>query len=467
MSIPLAVFFVALSAVVGAAFAAVLAKSKSAALATRNSGLEADSATLRSQLTRMQAENSALLEAKVKAEATLVSERRNAEEKLQLLTQAGEAMRAEFESLAARALQNNNANFLDLAKATLERQQSEAKGELEKREKAVETLVKPIADSLKQVDEQVRELEQKRERAYGVLSTQVESMLKTQQALQTETGNLVKALREPQARGRWGEVQLRRVIEMAGMLEYCDFDEQVTVIGEERRFRPDVVVKLPGDKRVIIDSKAPIVAYLEALEAADEPTRKARLLQHARQVKAHIDGLGSKRYWQQFEATPEFVVLFLPGEVFFRAAMDADPELIEYGVAQKVILASPTTLIALLKAVAYGWNQNNLAEGARRISEAGKTLYERLCAMTRHLEDLGKKLDSATNSYNAAVGSMQKRVFPVARKFAELDKSLAAEELPDLEPLEKNARQLDAPDWRDEDVENHLLFPEEADSAKA
>ena len=467
MSLVVPILLFVIGVALGTWVAAMSARSKNAALVERSSALEKEAAEARAEIATLRTEHSELLKSKTALEATLASERRNANEKLQLLTQAGDEMRAQFESLAARALQNNNANFLDLAKATLERQQSEARGELEKREKAVETMVKPIADSLKQVDEQVRVLEEKRSHAYGALSTQVASLLETQRALQTETGNLVKALREPQARGRWGEVQLRRVIEMAGMTEHCDFDEQVTVIGEERRIRPDVVVKLPGEKQVDIDSKAPIVAYLEALEAADETTRNGRLLHHARQVRMHIDSLGSKRYWQQFEATPEFVVLFLPGEVFFRAAMDADPELIEYGVAQKVIIASPTTLIALLKAVAYGWNQKNLAESARKISEAGKMLYERLCSMTRHLEDLGRKLDSATNSYNSAVGSMQKRVFPVARKFAELDKALEADELPDLEPLEKSARQLDAPDWRDEDAENQLLFPEEADSAKA
>ncbi len=467
MSTPSAILLLVLGAMAGAVIAWLAARSKLATLAERSSALEAEGATLRSGLATLQASHSTLVESKAALEATYVSERRNAEEKLQLLTQASEEMRAQFESLAARALQNNNANFLDLAKATLERQQTEAKGELEKREQAVKTLVEPITQSLKQVDEQVRALEEKRAHAYGTLSTQVASLLETQKALQTETGNLVKALREPQARGRWGEVQLRRVIELAGMSEHCDFDEQVTVIGDERRIRPDVVVKLPGDKQVVIDSKAPIVAYLAALEAPDEATRNVCLANHARQVRAHIDNLGSKRYWQQFEATPEFVVLFLPGEVFFRAAMDADPELIEYGVAQKVILASPTTLIALLKAVAYGWNQKNLAESARKISEAGKTLYERLCAMTRNFEDLGKKLDGAMDSYNKAVGSMQRMVFPVARKFAELDKSLEPESLPDLEPKEKSARQLDADDWRDEDVDNHLLFPEEADSTKA
>jgi len=467
MNVVVAIGLFVVGVALGAVFATLAARSRTAALEERSATLEADCARLRTHSTTQLGDYNALLASNASLQATLDSERRNAEEKLQLLTQASEEMRAQFESLAARALQDNNTNFLQLAKATLERQQVEAKGELEKREQAVKTMVEPIAQSLKQVDEQVRALEEKRAQAYGTLSTQVASLLETQKALQAETGNLVKALREPQARGRWGEVQLRRVIELAGMSEHCDFDEQVTVIGDERRIRPDVVVKLPGEKQVVIDSKAPIVAYLAALEAPDEVTRNTCLASHARQVKAHIDGLGSKRYWQQFAATPEFVVLFLPGEVFFRAAMDADPELIEYGVAQKVILASPTTLIALLKAVAYGWNQKNLAESARKISEAGKTLYERLCAMTRHLEDLGKRLDGAMNSYNAAVGSMQKRVFPVARKFAELDKSLEAEELPDLEPLEKSARQLDAHDWRDEDIDNQLLFPEEADEAKA
>jgi DNA recombination protein RmuC len=467
MSSPVAIILILLGVACGAAFAWMAGRSKSAALAARCASLDADIAGLRSEATARQNESSVLLESKAGLEATLASERQHTEEKLALLTQASEQMQAQFRSLAAAALESNNTNFLELAKATLERQQTEAKGEFEKREQAVKTLIEPIAQSLKQVDEQVRVLEEKRAYAYGALSTQVTSLLETQKALQAETGNLVKALREPQARGRWGEVQLRRVIEMAGMTEHCDFDEQVTVIGEERRIRPDVVVKLPGEKQVVIDSKAPIVAYLAALEAGDETTRNARLLDHARQVRAHIDNLGSKRYWQQFDATPEFVVLFLPGEVFFRAAMDADPELIEYGVAQKVILASPTTLIALLKAVAYGWNQKNLAESARKISEAGKTLYDRLCSMTRHFEDLGHKLDSAMNSYNSAVGSMQKRVFPVARKFAELDRSLETDSLPDLEPLDKSARQLDAPDWRDEDTDNRLLFPEEADSAKA
>lgn len=468
MTIAVAIFLTLLGAIVGAVFAAFVAKSRAAALSERKTAFEREVATLRNEAAQRQSEYTALVGAHAALKATLETERRSWDEKLRLVTEAGEEMRAHFKALAASALESNNSNFLELARSTLQRYQSEAQGELEKREKAVETLVKPLAESLKQVDEQVRQMEKSRAQAYGTLTSQVASLLETQRALQTETGNLVKALREPQARGRWGELQLRKVIELAGMLQHCDFAEQVTVTSEERRIRPDVVVSLPGDKQVVVDSKAPLVAYLAALEAPDEATRIARLTDHARQIRAHIDNLGSRNYWRQFEATPEFVVLFLPGEVFFRAALDADPELIEYGVAQKVIVTSPTTLIALLKAVAYGWNQKNLAESARKISENGKILYERLCTMTRHFENVGAKLDAAVDSYNKAVGSMQRSVFPVARRFPELDRSLQQGNLEDLQPLEKTARQLDAPDWRDEDAETGVLFPtEKADGAKA
>ena len=432
----------------GAAVAWLAVRSRASALAQRKAELEQELASARSQLGQLQGENSSLHAAKAAAEATLESERSSTKEKLELLTAAGEAMSAKFEALAAAALQSNNASFLQLAKGALEKYQSEAEGELEKREKAVETLVKPISDSLKQVDEHVRELEKSRAEAYGGLKTQVESLLETQKALQTETGNLVKALREPQARGRWGELQLRRCLELAGMLDYCDFLEQVSVTADERMKRPDVVVKLPGGKNIVVDAKVPLTAYLAALEAQDETGRGAHLSDHARQVRQHIDLLSAKAYWSQFEPTPDFVVLFLPGEVFFRAAMDADLELIEYGVSRKVMVASPTTLIALLRAVAYGWNQQNLAESARKISDAGKVLYERLCKMTEHVENLGTKLEGAVKSYNEMLSSMEKRVFPAGRKLAELDRSLAAENLPDPEQIEKTPRQLESPDWQ-------------------
>ncbi len=437
-----------LGVVLGAAFAWLAGRSRSAALAERKFELEAELTSAKAHLAQQQEQNALLRAEKVGIEATLASERRNAEDKLRLLADASEGLKAQFKALASDALKSNNTSFLELAKSELEKQQSAAKGELEKREKAVETLVKPISDSLKQVDEHVRELEKSRAEAYGGLKEQVESLLETQKALQTETGNLVKALREPQARGRWGELQLRRCLELAGMLEHCDFLEQVSVTIDERTRRPDVVVKLPGEKNIIVDSKVPLTAYLAALEAPDEATHKDRLADHARQVRQHIDNLSSKSYWNQFEWTPEFVVLFLPGEVFFRAAMDVDAELIEYGVKRKVIVASPTTLIALLRAVAYGWNQKNLAESAREISAAGKTLYERLSRMAWNFEDIGKRLGGAVDSYNKAVGSMERSVFPIARKMPDLDRSLSAADLPDLHQVEKTPRQLESPDWQ-------------------
>jgi DNA recombination protein RmuC len=349
----------------------------------------------------------------------------------------------------------------------LKNSQTEATGELAQREQAVKNLVQPIAQSLDGMNKQIQELEKSRSQAYGTLTSQVQSLLETQKALQTETGNLVKALREPQARGRWGELQLHRVLELSGMLEYCDFKEQLTFSADERRYRPDVIVDLPGGKQIIVDAKVPLAAYLAALEATDDATRNGYLLDHARQVRAHIDSLASRSYWSHLPCTPEFVVLFLPGEVFFRAAMDADAELIEYGVSQKVIVTSPTTLIALLKAVAYGWNQKSLAESAKHISEAGKTLYERLCTMTDHLETMGKRLGGAVQSYNEMLSSMERRVLPVARKFPELDRSLAAESLPEPPQLEKTPRELQAQDWQEVEHAELPFDEEKVDKAKA
>ena len=446
---------------------AVAAWSKASALTERKSALEQELAASKVESERKQTEISSLLADRASLEATLASEREATKEKLQLLSEARAELENSFKALANSALESNNANFLELARTTLEKYQSQAKGELEAREKAVEALVKPVAESLKQVDEQVRELEKTRAQAYGTLTSQVASLLDTQKALQTETGNLVKALREPQARGRWGELQLRRVLELSGMLEHCDFLEQETITGDERRSRPDVLVQLPGDKQIVVDAKAPITAYLAALEAPDEATRTARLADHAQQVRHHIDGLGAKSYWAQLPCTPEFVVLFLPGEVFFRAAMDCDAELIDYGVSRKVIVASPTTLIALLKAVAYGWNQKNLADSARKISEAGRDLYKRLGGMAGHLQEMGKKLGGAVTAYNELLGSMERRVFPLARKFPELDRALAVTALPELEQLDKTPFELQSPDWQEDDGEPAPdLGSEQADPAK-
>jgi len=468
MNVIVFVSIAVVSAFAGALVSLFICRAKMAASQERKNVGEQELLLARAAVERQATEMLSLTEARSALQATLESERRSAEEKLNLLQDAGEQLKSQFKVLASSALESNNASFLQLAKSALQNYQTQAVGDLAQKEQAVKNLVEPIANSLSGMNQQIQALEQARSQAYGALSTQVQSLVETQRALQAETGNLVKALREPQARGRWGELQLHRVLELSGMLEYCDFKEQLSFNDDERRYRPDVIVDLPGGKQVVVDAKVPLSAYLSALEAPDELTRNVCLGDHARQVRNHIDSLASKTYWAHLPCTPEFVVLFLPGEVFFRAAMDGDPELIEYGVSQKVIVTSPTTLIALLKAVAYGWNQKNLAESARQISEAGKTLYERLCKMTDHFEALGRKLGGAVESYNDMVASVERRVLPIARKFPELDRSLAADSIPELPQLDKTVRELQAQDWEETIVHPKLPLQEEkADTAKA
>jgi DNA recombination protein RmuC len=325
-----------------------------------------------------------------------------------------------FSELANQSLKANSESFLRLAEQNLGAHQEKAKRELSEREKAVEQLVKPIRDALEQSRQQITELEKARSEAYGGIRTQLEAMQISQKSLTQETQNLVKALRRPEVRGRWGEITLRRLVELAGMVEHCDFQEQVHTAGDGQVIRPDMIVRMPDRRQLVVDVKTPLDAYLEAVEADDDAQRKAGLVKHAKNLRSHIRMLASKAYWNQFEESPEFVILFIPGDQFLSAALNEDPELIEYALSEQIILATPTSFVALLKAVAYGWRQLALADNAQEIRQLAEELHGRLATFVSHMNKVGQQLARSVENYNRAVGSLERSVLPGARKFVDL-----------------------------------------------
>jgi DNA recombination protein RmuC len=397
----------------------------------RNGEAQGELAGLRQELAAMQ--------------ARLEEERKAALEKQEMLRDAQARLSDAFKALSADALKSNNEAFLNLARATLEKFQEGARTDLDKRQLAIDSLMKPVQETLGKFDVKMGELEKSRLEAYVGLAQQVRGLATTQETLQRETSNLVKALGSPGVRGRWGEIQLRRVVEIAGMLQYCDFDQQVHQAGEGGALRPDMVVRLPGGKSVVVDAKTPLTAYLEAIAAPDEATRKARMAEHARSIRDHMISLGKKAYWEQFQPAPEFVVLFLPGENFYSAALEQDATLLEDQMARnRVILATPTTLIALLHAFAYGWKQEALAENAQAISELGRELHERIVVMSDHFGKVGASLGSAVESYNRTLASLDTRVLVSARKFEVLKATHSGKELKSPVPIEVIPRALPA-----------------------
>ncbi len=418
------------------------------ATARQFDGLRAELAARDVELARLRAEVRTLGESRQQVMTELEARERALAEQRGLLDSAQLKLADVFRSLAAETLRANNQQFIELAKSQFETLREAARGDLDKRQAGFQQLVEPVRESLEKVQARIGEIEKERIGAYSQLMQQVESLALGQADLKRETGNLVGALRRPSVRGRWGEVQLKRVVELAGMLDHVDFVEQQHVTSESGDIRPDLVVKLPGGKSLIVDAKAPLEAYLESLEMGDEAARTAKLVQHARQIRDHIAKLSLKQYWDQFENTPDFVVLFIPGEMFYSAALEQDPALIEVGMNRKVLLATPTTLIALLRTVAYGWRQESLAENARGIAALGKELYERIQVMAGHWGSMGQGLKRALVAYNDAVGSLESRVLPTARRFRDLDVGTDAREIEAPAPLDQLPREIQAEEMR-------------------
>jgi DNA recombination protein RmuC len=417
-------------------------------LEKRASGAEARVEELRQQVERKDSEISQVRKelevettSKVEAFTRLEESQKGLEEQKALIETMKAEMTDTFNALSSAALKSSSEDFLRLASEHLGKVVAETKGKLGEHQVAIDGLIKPLHEALKRYEEQVRLIEESRHKAYGSLEEQLRSLASTHEQLQKETSNLVSALKKPQVRGRWGEITLRRVAELSGMSAHCDFTEQISVETESGRLRPDMLVHLPMEREIVVDAKVSLDAYLDALSALTEDERKAKLEKHAQQVRAHMNKLGSKEYWTQFKQSPEFVVLFIPGESFLSSALDVDGTLIEDGIQKRVIIATPTTFIALLRAIAYGWRQEQMTKNAQEISTLGKELYERIYTLVKHFIDIGSAIGKAMDSYNKAVGSMELRVLPSVRKFKELGVT-SAEEIPVLEQINRIPRSL-------------------------
>jgi DNA recombination protein RmuC len=408
------------------------------------------------QLDKLQNDLTDAVAARARLEAQLAAEKKSSGEQLALLNEAKEKLTNAFAALSADALRTNNQSFLDLAKTTLEKYQQAAQGDLDKRQAAITQTVTPVREALEKVDAKIAALEKERLGAYTSLNEQVKLLAEGQTALRGETSNLVRALSSPTVRGRWGEIQLRRVVEMAGMQAHCDFLEQETLQTEDGRLRPDMRVKLPGNKSIFVDAKAPIASYFEAQNAPDEVTRRSLLQAYAQKVRQHVGALSKKAYWTQYGDAPELVVMFLPGEMFFSAALEADPALIETSAEQNIILATPTSLIGLLRAIYYGWRHEKIAQEAQAIGDLGRELYKRLGDLSERFMQLGTSLRSSVDSYNKAIGTLETRVLVSARRFRDLHAVGADAELASLPHLERTPRALQAPE-----IVGDRLFPPE------
>jgi DNA recombination protein RmuC len=379
----------------------------------------------------------------VRANADLRHEREQGEERLAAVKDAQQQMSASFKALSAEALQSSMTQLTELARAQLRTTQAEAKGDLEKRQHAVEQLVGPLKEQLGRVDAQLLKLDQERRESRGRLEAQLRTLSETGEKLRTETGALVTALRKPNTRGQWGQMQLRNVVELAGMVRHCDFEEQSSFAGDEATLRPDLVVNMPGGKHVVVDAKAPLQGVLDAYEAANEEDREQHLRAHARLLRKHVKSLADKAYWERLDSTPDVVVMFLPGEYLLGAALEADRELLQDAMSQRVLIATPTTLLALLQAIAYGWQQERVAESAQAVSELGRELHARIVKLSALLATLGTRLNSAVKAYNETVGSYEARVLPAARRFEDHGAASSGRELPELEPVTVTARRVE------------------------